>query len=435
MRRQQRNTDLRASHFRSSEPEPVAPLARGRHYTRAGLRTDALTRIRTWAMPSLLAVAICAFYQAGEQLVHLGIFQAVMIAVVGLAASIIALVLTRGRRLEGDRGGLAGAVEQASDAIVITDAGGHIQYVNPAFSRLTGYSAQEVIGQNPRLLQSLRQDRAFYKDLWDTIRDGRVWHGAPVNRRKDGTLYVEEMTIAPVRDSTGKISRFIAIKQDATARREALEAQGFLASIVESSSDAIISATVDGRIMSWNGGAEALYGYRAEEVLGQPMFMLVSSEYCDHMQRWSELIVRGENVPHLDGVAKRKDGKRVDISVQPCPVKNAAGQIVGQAAILRDMSLRKEAEQARGLLAAIVESSSVGIFSCAPDGRFLTWNIALLLLKWLHYLSKSAWSLSNLASMLRLNLFTNRELSQWLDNPMGTPPLIPAAEQLTLPLV
>ncbi|MBI2939286.1 MAG: MEDS domain-containing protein [Chloroflexi bacterium] len=115
------------------------------------------------------------------------------------------------------------ALEAAANAIVMTDQRGAIQWVNPAFTRLTGYSAAEAIGHNPRILKSGQMDRAFYQGLWDTIHAGRVWHGDIVNRRKDGSLYVEEMTITPVRDTTGGIVNYIAIKQDVTDRRRAEE--------------------------------------------------------------------------------------------------------------------------------------------------------------------------------------------------------------------
>ena len=116
------------------------------------------------------------------------------------------------------------ALQAAANGIVITDSHGTIQWVNPAFTRLTGYTADEAIGQNPRVLKSGRHDRAFYDDLWNTILAGRVWQGEIVNKRKDGTFYTEEMTITPVLDDNGVISRFIAIKQDISARKR-LEAE------------------------------------------------------------------------------------------------------------------------------------------------------------------------------------------------------------------
>ncbi|MDE2484201.1 MAG: response regulator [candidate division NC10 bacterium] len=113
------------------------------------------------------------------------------------------------------------ALEAAANGIVITDREGTIVWVNPAATPLTGYTAQELLGHNLRLLKSDHHDAAFFQDLWRTILAGQIWHGEMINRRKDGSLYTEEQTIAPVRDSRGQITHFIAVKQDVTARKRA----------------------------------------------------------------------------------------------------------------------------------------------------------------------------------------------------------------------
>ena len=117
-------------------------------------------------------------------------------------------------------------LEASANAIVITKVDGTIQWANPAFTALTGYRfPEEVFGNNPReLIKSGRQDQAFYKNLWNTILAGKVWHGELVNRRKDGTLYDEEMTITPVRNEAGEIAHFIAVKSDITERKKVEEA-------------------------------------------------------------------------------------------------------------------------------------------------------------------------------------------------------------------
>jgi len=166
-------------------------------------------------------------------------------------------------RTDAELVSLLAAIEQAAEAIVITDTQAVIRYVNPAFTKMTGYEAGETIGQNPRFLKSGRQGPAYYKDLWDTIRAGKVWHGELINRRKDGTLYTEEMTVTPVRDADGAIIQYIAIKKDVTDRKNAEQERRFLASIVEFSEEAIIGKTLDGVIVSWNRAAEKMYGYRA----------------------------------------------------------------------------------------------------------------------------------------------------------------------------
>lgn len=124
------------------------------------------------------------------------------------------------QRIEAQEHGrlLSAAMEAAANSVVITNFSGSIEWVNPAFSRLTGYSFEEAVGSNPRLLKSGTHGNEFYGDLWTTIRSGNVWRGQVVNRRKDGTTYTEEMTITPVRNRAGEISNFIAIKQDVSDR-------------------------------------------------------------------------------------------------------------------------------------------------------------------------------------------------------------------------
>ncbi|HUP60914.1 MAG TPA: PAS domain S-box protein [Thermoanaerobaculia bacterium] len=111
---------------------------------------------------------------------------------------------------------LATVVEQAAESIIITNTSGVIEYVNPAFERITGYTHEESLGQTPRILKSGKQDAAFYETLWSAITAGSVWNGHFVNKRKDGSLYEEDATISPVRDNDGTITNFVAIKRDVT---------------------------------------------------------------------------------------------------------------------------------------------------------------------------------------------------------------------------
>ena len=111
------------------------------------------------------------------------------------------------------------ALESAASGIIITDRNGTIMWVNPAFTALTGYTAQEAVGGNPRILKSGEQDEAFYREMWQTILSGQVWRSEIVNRRKDGSLYTDEMIITPVRTTGGEITHFVAFKQDITERK------------------------------------------------------------------------------------------------------------------------------------------------------------------------------------------------------------------------
>ncbi|MGD0093673.1 MAG: PAS domain S-box protein [Planctomycetota bacterium] len=124
--------------------------------------------------------------------------------------------ITERKRTEESLTRLAMAVEQAAEAVVITDANATILYVNPAFEKISGYTRAEALGQNPRILKSGKQDAEFYRRMWDTLGRGVVWHGRLINKKKDGTLYEENVTISPVRDTTGRIVNYISLQLDVT---------------------------------------------------------------------------------------------------------------------------------------------------------------------------------------------------------------------------
>ena len=134
---------------------------------------------------------------------------------------VVARDITERKRAEAERGLLATAIEQASETVVVTDVDAKIQYVNPAFTRTTGYTRNEAQGQNPRILKSDRHDSRFYQEMWATLGAGKIWKGEFTNRRRDGTFFEEEATIAPVRDPSGKTINYIAIKSDITERKRA----------------------------------------------------------------------------------------------------------------------------------------------------------------------------------------------------------------------
>ena len=132
----------------------------------------------------------------------------------GQACRAAVVDITERKRAEEKLRLQSSALESAANAVVITDREGIITWVNPAFTRLTGYSPEEAIGHSPRLLKSGKQSLERYEELWKTILSGQVWSGEIVNRRKDGSIYTEEQTITPVRNDRGQITHFIAIKQD-----------------------------------------------------------------------------------------------------------------------------------------------------------------------------------------------------------------------------
>ncbi len=124
--------------------------------------------------------------------------------------------ITEHKQAEEERVRLATAIEQAAESVVITDRDGTIQYVNPAFESITGYCRQEAVGHNPRKLKSGKHRKEFYADLWNTIASGKVWRGHFINKNKNGTLYEEEATISPIKNTSGEIINFVAVKRDVT---------------------------------------------------------------------------------------------------------------------------------------------------------------------------------------------------------------------------
>jgi PAS domain S-box-containing protein len=133
---------------------------------------------------------------------------------------LVARDITKEIALEKERILLAVAIEQATEAVIITDRDANIRYVNKAFERNTGYTRNEVMGKNPRLLQSGKHDRFFYQDMWATLLSGKTWHGCLVNRRKNGELQEEEASISPVVDQHGELINYIAVTRDITHERE-----------------------------------------------------------------------------------------------------------------------------------------------------------------------------------------------------------------------
>jgi PAS domain S-box-containing protein len=277
-----------------------------------------------------------------------------------------------------EQAGLITAVEQAADGIVITDTEGAIQYVNPAFTKMTGYSREDALGKNPRLLKSGHHAPAFYEDLWKTIKSGEVWHGDMINQRKDGTLYSEEMRIAPVRSLSGEVVSYIAIKHDVSEQRAAEDAKAFLAAVVESSEDAIIAYTLTGTILTWNRGAEIIFGYPAEDVIGKQIPMLIPSDKLLQMTAIAEHVAQGKSGKHYEGVIRRKDGQVVPVSVTVSSIKNPAGGVAAISMMVRNLTSRKEAEksvrESDERFREVFEHALVGICVVGQDMRFIQVN-------------------------------------------------------------
>ena len=151
------------------------------------------------------------------------------------------------------------ALQAAANAIVITDRQGSIEWVNSAFTKLTGYTEAEVLGRNPRVLNSGKHDAEFFQKMWTTVLAGDVWRGEVINRRKDATLYVEEMTMTPVRSGDGTVSHFVAVKEDISERKRVERDIAHKASFPRLDPSPIIETDLDGTVVYGNPVARAQF--------------------------------------------------------------------------------------------------------------------------------------------------------------------------------
>jgi PAS domain S-box-containing protein len=248
-------------------------------------------------------------------------------------------------------------VEALPAAIYVTDAEGRITYYNAAAVELWGY--RPPLGDS-RWCGSWRlywlDGRPMAHDecpMAMAIKENRAIAGMEAYaERPDGSRVRFMPFPKPLHDETGALIGAVNMLVDVTDRRRTEER---LVAIIESSEDAVVSKNLDGVIMSWNSGAERLFGYTAAEAIGRPVTMLIPPERIDEEPGILARIRRGERIEHYDTVRRRKDGSAIDISLTVSPIKDSSGTIIGASKIARDITERKQAEQRQQLLVGEVK--------------------------------------------------------------------------------
>jgi PAS domain S-box-containing protein len=281
-----------------------------------------------------------------------------------IGASKIARDVTEHRRAQETLIAQAEVIAQAYDAIFLCDSSNRITLWNRGAERTYGYTQAEALGRSPHeLLKTVPP--APLEEIYASLRREGFWEGELLHTRKDGEQITVESRWATVLGKMGEVASVLEIARDVTGRRRAEVRLRHAAAIIESSDDAIISKDLDGRILSWNPGAERLYGYAAEEVVGQPVTMLIPGDRPDEEPGILKRIRRGERIEHYETVRVRKDGTLVDVSLTVSPVRDAEGRVVGASKIARDITGRKRAEaaltQSRAQLETVFENATVGL--------------------------------------------------------------------------
>ena len=263
------------------------------------------------------------------------------------------------------------ALEAAANAVVLTDSSGLIVWVNAAFTAMTGYSAAEAIGQNPRILKSGVHPQSFYETMWNTVAEGHVWSGEVVNKRKDTTLYTEQMTITPVLNDRGVLKHFIAIKQDVTQHRMAEErlraSEANYRLLFDAASDEITVMDAHGHYLDANPAACRTLGFTREELLSRSITDCLDAENIPRFASFMEDLLVGK-VATDEWRGHRKDGSLFICELHATRLTD--GRMLG---IGRDVTERKRAAQAllesEEKFRTLADLVPQMVWIATPDGR------------------------------------------------------------------
>lgn len=243
---------------------------------------------------------------------------------------------------------LSTAVEQSPDSIVITDIKGNIVYVNPQFTKITGYSQKEITGKNPRILKSGHTTKKEYENLWKTILSGNIWRGEFLNKKKNGELYWEAASIAPIKDKNGKIINFLGIKQDITeikkTRDKIIETGTLLLDFFENAKDLIHIISPDGKFLYTNKAWRETLGYSVNEIKKMTYFDIIHPSSIEHCKKLFRKVLKGEFKERIETIFVAKDKREITVEGNvTCHFED--GKPVNIRAIFRDITAKKKEEE------------------------------------------------------------------------------------------
>jgi PAS domain S-box-containing protein len=281
---------------------------------------------------------------------------------------------------------LNAAVEQRSVSVVMTNLDGDITYVNDYFTKVTGYSKEEAIGKNPRILKTGHTVNEEYDELWATLLAGKAWSGEFLNKRKNGELYWESAIISPVKNEKGEVFRYIAIKEDVTKLKKMTEELRKLSLVASKAQDAIVITDNEGRIEWVNKSFEQLSGYSLKECIGKkPGEMLQGPEtHPEHVEGMRAGLASGKAFSQTI-LNYRKDGTPYWLDCNITPVYDDTGKIEKFIAVERDITslleIQHELKREKNLLATLIDHLPSVIFMKDLESKRILVNHADLKLQ------------------------------------------------------
>ncbi len=260
--------------------------------------------------------------------------------------------LTDRKKAKAENKKLSIAIEQSANTIVITDIHGNIEYTNPKFTEITGYTAAEALGQNPRILNSGMQSKAYYAQMWQTITSGKIWEGEFQNKAKNGTIFWEHVTITPIKDDANKIINYLAIKEDITERKNAenkllkayetiKERENFVSKIIETANEGFWLIDKNANTIEVNAEMCKILGRQEIEVRGKSIYNFVDEKNLEIFKKQLEGRKKGEaSVYEIELL--NTNGKNVPCLFKTSPIFNDKKEMVGSFALVSDITNLKE---------------------------------------------------------------------------------------------